>query len=366
VLGGMNRGGLETWLMHVLRNIDRDTYRMDFLVHTDRECPYDAEVQSLGSRLYHCPYAKNPLRYARRFREILKDHGPYQVIHSHPHHFSGIVLKLAHAAGVPIRIAHSHNDTQRVDQRAGAFRRAYLTACKHWIQTHATHRIGASQRSADSLFGSADARKSPLVLHYGIDMAPFFKSPDRLSVRRALGLASSNHVIGHVGRFEPQKNHRFLMDVACQAMAGDSDVRLLLIGVGPLKAEMERYAAALGIADRVIFAGGRADVPELMLAAMDVFVLPSWYEGFPLVLLEAQCAGLPVLTSTEVCPEVAWRPELTRRLSLSAAAPWSRAILDLKHVRGIPAMSGCPSDVSQNIRVLERIYMPEASGPESL
>src|SRR5215831_6975231 len=108
VVGSMNYGGVETWLMHVLRNIDRERYQMDFLVHTNRESSYDRELLSLGSQLHYCRSPRNPLQYAINFHRILKQSGPYDIVHSHVHLFSGYVVALARINGVPVRIAHSH------------------------------------------------------------------------------------------------------------------------------------------------------------------------------------------------------------------------------------------------------------------
>ena len=120
IVGGMNRCGVETWLMHVLRHINKARYAMDFLVHTSQECAYDRELVSLGSRLHYCPSPRYPIQYAMNFRRILRNHRPYDVVHSHVHRFGGYVLKLAHSAGIPVRIAHSHNATQDVDAKPQA------------------------------------------------------------------------------------------------------------------------------------------------------------------------------------------------------------------------------------------------------
>src|SRR6188474_985657 len=118
VLGGMDRGGVETWLMHVLREWDRGRGQMDFLVHTTRQCAYDEEVRALGARIIPCLTPRRPWSYSKRLRRILRDFGPYDVVHSHVHHFSGMVLRAARTSGVPVRIAHSHNDTSGVEASA--------------------------------------------------------------------------------------------------------------------------------------------------------------------------------------------------------------------------------------------------------
>src|SRR5208337_2567617 len=137
VVGGMNRAGTETWLMHLLRNIDREQYRMDFLVHTAQRFEYGEEIEALGSRIIPCLHPLKPWSYARNFMRILTEHGPYHVVHSHVHNFSGLPLYLARLAGVPVRIAHSHNDTSRSDGGARPARLAYLRLTSRLIRTNA-------------------------------------------------------------------------------------------------------------------------------------------------------------------------------------------------------------------------------------
>src|ERR1700733_11910503 len=126
VLGKLDRGGVETWLVQVLRHIDRQKYQMDFLVHSESPGAYDEEVRALGSRIIPCLHPSNPVMYARNFRRALRQYGPYDVVHSHVHHYSGYVLTLAAMWGVPVRIAHSHNDTRAAEASTSIGRREYL------------------------------------------------------------------------------------------------------------------------------------------------------------------------------------------------------------------------------------------------
>ncbi|MGH2604819.1 MAG: glycosyltransferase, partial [Dehalococcoidia bacterium] len=151
VVGGMDHGGIQSWLMHILRNIDRDRFRMDFLVHTDAPCAYDEEIRALGSRILPCLDPSRPVTYGRRFRAIVRRSGRYQVVHSHVHHFSGYVAMLARRERVPVRIVHSH--TAPVAAGLPLQRRTYLALMKHWIRRHATVGLGVSQEATVSLFG---------------------------------------------------------------------------------------------------------------------------------------------------------------------------------------------------------------------
>lgn len=329
VLGRMDLGGVETWLMQVLRNIDRERFRMDFVVHTDEPSGYDDELRSLGSALYHCPTPSNPVRYGRNFLHILRKSGPFDVVHSHVHHFSGFVLRLAKAAGVAQRIAHSHTDTALLDDQSSLARKLYLKKCRRWIAQNAGTKLAASGLAANSLFGPSWAGTTGAsVLYCGIDLKPFDPPVDRAAVRSELGLGPDHFVVGHVGRFDPSKNHDFLLRIHNELRKINPRAILLLVGKGPLEQNIRGSARALGILESVRFAGMRADIPRIMLGAMDVFVLPSLYEGLGLAAIEAQAAGLPTILSDRIPLEADAGCGLVRFVSIDKSeAFWSQEIL---------------------------------------
>ncbi len=331
VVGRLDRGGVETWLMHVLRHGARQHVAMDFLVHSNLPASYDGEVEAFGSRVIRSPESpRKPWRYARALRRIMRNYGPYTAVHSHVHHFSGLILREAHRVGVPIRIAHSHLDSRMVDRATGALRRLYLMLMHHWIRLYATAGLAASALAAEAMYGIS-WRQDPRwrVLHYGIDLAAFSEVTNGpAEVRAEFGWDADTFVIGHVGRFDTQKNHAFLVDIAAAVMAAAPGTRLLLIGEGGLRSDVERRARTLGVASKIVMTGVRPDVARLMAGAMDCFVLPSLYEGLPLVLLEAQAAGLPCIVADTVSDEADVIPELVDRLSLAQpVARWAEATL---------------------------------------
>jgi glycosyltransferase involved in cell wall biosynthesis len=365
VLGGMNRGGVETWLMHVLRHIDRNCFKMDFLVHTVNPCAYDDEIHSLGSEIIPCLHPSRPWNYARNFKRVLKEHGPYDVVHSHVHHFSGYILRLARQAGVPTRIAHSHNDTAAPDRKPGLKRSLYLRLCKKWIYRNATKGLAASREAALALFGDSwegDPRWT--LLYCAIDLDSFRFQPNRDEVHRELGLPAGAMVVGHVGRFDEAKNHDFLIDIACAMARRSADIYYLLLGDGPLRERIRRKAERAGIADRVIFAGVRADVPRVMLGAMDLFLMPSHHEGLPLVLMEAQAAGLPCVISSVISPDTDVVGHLIRRLPLSLSADeWAGEALSMLRLARlkpgqtpVPAVVDSRFNISRGVNSLKAVY----------
>ena len=371
IVGGMNRGGVETWLMHVLRHIDRERFQMDFMVHTTEPCSYDSEVHALGSRILPCLHPNRPWHYARNFRRIVAAYGPYDIVHSHVHHYSGYTLCLAHRAGIPIRIAHSHNDASPKDISPSPLRWIYLTTTERFIRRYATIGLAASGKAAEALFGREWQRSSFCrLLYYGIDLAPFRVQADP-SVRAALQLPPDAFVIGHVGRFDEQKNHRFLLEIFRHVADADRRVRLMLIGDGALRPAIERRVTELGLEKRVVLTGIRADVPRLLLNALDLFVMPSLHEGLGLVCLEAQAAGLQCLFANTIPDEADVVPQLVTRLQLSqSASAWARVVLDTRdHVRRISQpealvlMEKSPFDIRRSAAELARLYRNATDHP---
>jgi glycosyltransferase involved in cell wall biosynthesis len=365
VVGGMNRGGVETWLMNVLRHIDRDRFQMDFLVHTEKPCPYDDEARVLGSKIIPCLSPSKPWLYARNFKRILREYGPYDIVHSHVHHFSGYVLYLAKQAGVPIRIAHSHNDTSAIDAKAGLHRRLYLTLTKWLIDRYATLGLAASYKVATVLFNRAwktDSRWQ--ILYCGVDLTPFRELVDSVAIRAEFGIPADAFVVGHVGRFEEEKNHQFLIDIVAEIAQREPKMHLLLIGDGSLRSEIQQKVIQNGLANRVTFAGLRPDIPQLMLGAIDLFLLPSIYEGLGLVLIEAQAAGLPCVFSDVVPEEANAVKPLVRRVSLSkSASDWAEAVISARSAAStitqadtLAVLENSPFNIAVSVQKLTELY----------
>jgi glycosyltransferase involved in cell wall biosynthesis len=325
VCDGTLRGGLESALMQLFRRIDRTRYRFDFVVRRPEPGHFDAEIEALGGRRFCCPNHRNPLAFARALSAVLRQHGPYDVVHSHLEHYSGLVLAVAAAAGVRVRIAHIHNDRSR--QPASPALLGYRRLMAAAVRRCATAGFAPSAAAASFLFGvdwRADGRWR--VLPYGIDLAPF-RVPAAPAVRHALGIPGDAVVIGHVGRFHPQKNHALWLRILAAFAEHEPRAFGLLVGDGALRPALERQARAAGLAGRLRFAGVRTDVPQLMQAAMDVFLFPSRHEGLGLVLVEAQAAGLPCVISDVIPPEADALPERVLRLPLSAPpALWAQAL----------------------------------------
>jgi glycosyltransferase involved in cell wall biosynthesis len=356
----MNRGGVETWLMNVLRRVPREQVAMDIMVHTDQPAAYDDEVRQLGATLHTNPNHKNPLAYALRMRRILRQGGLYDVVHSHVHDYSGVVLTIAAACGVPVRLAHSHNDTRHIMQNASPMRKAYTIAMRGLLRLSRTGGLGVSEEATESLFGLDWVTEANVqILYCGIDPRPFAAAPTN-EMRRELGIHASAFVIGHVGRFDLQKNHQFLLSIFENLKVRIPDAHLMLVGDGLLRTAIQQLVRSRGIRD-VHFCGVRADIAAVF-EAMDVFVFPSLHEGLPLVCLEAQAAGVPILMSDRITRELIIQHEFVGIQSLEdSAVSWAEAAAALRDRRrpGAKAahvVASSPFAIAASIRALTAAY----------
>lgn len=349
----MGCGGLETMLMNYYRNIDRSKVQFDFLTHRDFEADYDAEIKSLGGKIYHLPNL-NPFSssYLNQLNQFFKEHAEYKIVHSHLDCMAGIPLKYAKKNGVPVRIAHSHNSNQVKDVK-------YMLKMmyKHNISKYATHLFACSQDAGKWMFGN----KKFSVLNNAIDAEKYVYNKDvRIKMRESFGIKQDEFVVGHIGRFNAQKNHSFLIDIFSEFVKINQNSKLILVGEGELQDTIRSKVNNLGLSDKVIFAGLRDDVPQV-LQAMDVFVLPSLFEGLGIVNIEAQAAGLHCLISDKVPIECKKTKDLVVQLSLEAGAKyWAENILEYKNAHRINAFEEIKKsefDIKENADKLCEFYM---------
>ena len=356
--------------MQLLHHMNRDRFQMDFLVHTTEPGAYDPEIRALKSQIIPCLHPSRPWTYASNFKRILREYGPYDIVHSHLHLFSGNVLRLAAQAGVPCRIAHSHTDTSAIEAKGGLYRRLYYAGMKSWINRYGTIGLGINPKAVATLFGSVNETDPRWkAVNYGLDLTPFLDEVDPLTVRAELGIPADAFVIGHIGRFVEAKNHTFILDIAAEVAQREPKMRLLLVGEGSLRPQIELKASQLGLTDHVIFAGVRSDVPRLMRGAMDVFLFPSLFEGLGNVRIEAQSAGLPSVVSDVVPEEGDLIKPLVRRLSLTESADiWAEVILAWRNTPpainqsdALTIMTNSKFNIEKCVKELEQIYQAQIS-----
>lgn len=296
VMGKMHGGGVEAVVMNYYRHIDRDRIQFDFLVDSDSTLIPCEEIESLGGHVFEVPQYQHLHDYMK-YLEGLFAEKKWPIVHSHVNVLSVFSLCAAARAGVPVRIAHSHSTSGKGEYAKNALKRILRTQANRYP----THRMACSNYAGEWLFGK-HAKFD--ILYNAIELNAFsFDARVRAQVRTDLGLADDSLVIGHVGRFMPQKNHAFLLDVFSDVVTCKPNAVLILVGCGELRASIESRAVECGLADRIRFLGQRDDVKRLY-QAFDVFVLPSLYEGLCLVGVEAQRAGLPCLLADTITHEV--------------------------------------------------------------
>lgn len=332
VIGRMGYGGVQTWLMHLLRHADRSRVQMDFVVHALEAGEYDRELQEMGVHLHALPLTKKPLAYRRALTEWLRRSGPPDVVHSHVYAYSGWVLAAAAQAGVAGRVAHTHTDRRALTTERRWHRRVYKWIMRKLLDRHASLGLACSIQAAEDLYGlhwHEDERWQ--VLPYGLDWSDFAESVDVSPLRSELSVPATAFTIGHVGRMTHAKNHRFLLEVFAAVRARCPEALLVLVGGGEESAAVRSHARRLGIEEGIRFVGERRDVARV-LRAFDVFVFPSLYEGLALGLVEAQAASLPCVVSEAVSAEADIVPEAVCRLPLSAGAvTWAEKVLARKN-----------------------------------
>lgn len=300
IIGKWLGGGVESVVMNYYRNIDRSNIQFDFICDDDStNIPYQ-EIEKLGGKVILIPPYQKVFKYHKKLKRTLKE-GKYQIVHSHINTLSVFSLYAAKCAGVPVRIAHSHSTTNKKEWKKNLLKQVL----RPFSKLFATNYMACSELAGRWLFGDKTYNKGEVyILNNAIDIDKFvYNEKNRKKHRKELGIKDDALVIGHVGRFVEQKNHRFLIDIFNEVHKLNNNSILLLVGQGPLEEEMKEKVNALGLTDSVMFLGQRSDVNELY-SAMDVFVLPSLYEGLGMVAVEAQVAGLPCVLSTEV-PEIA-------------------------------------------------------------
>ncbi|GGP14056.1 glycosyltransferase family 1 protein [Oceanobacillus neutriphilus] len=320
----MNRGGAETLIMNLYRNINREKVQFDFL--TCKEGLFDKEIEAMGGKIYRIPYLTEAghFGYLRALNTFFTEHKAYKIIHSHMDKMSGFVIRAAKKAGVPVRIAHSHN----TQSEGHLFTKMYKWYAGTFIKQNATHLYACSQAAAEWMFMSE--AKQTFILNNGVEIDKFKYSNGKGSLLRdTFGIAEEAFVLGHVGRFHEQKNHKFIINLFHNLNQEMRDLHLVLVGDGPSKKEMERRVSELKLDKKIKFLGVRDDIPDL-LQMFDLFIFPSFFEGLPVTLVEAQASGLPCIISDSITEEVDMNLGLIHQLSISDKDLWIKKIMELK------------------------------------
>lgn len=324
VIGNWLGGGVESVVMNYYRNIDRNKVQFDFLCsESSTDIPYE-EIEKLGGRVFIVPNYTKVVKYQKELQKIFKENN-YKIVHSHISTMSVFPLRAAKKAGVPIRIAHSHSTTNKKEKKKNLLKQVL----RPFSRVYATDYMCCSELAGRWLFGNKEYDKGNIyLLNNAIDLDKFkYNESLRKEKRKELGINDDTLVIGHVGRFVEQKNHRFLIDIFNEIHKKNNNSVLLLAGQGPLMDEIKNKVISLKLEKNVKFLGQRNDIDKLY-QAFDVFLLPSLYEGLPVVGVEAQATGLLCELSNDMTKEIKVL-DTTRFISLNTSAEeWATIILD--------------------------------------
>ena len=322
------RGGIETFVMNTIRTLGTDAFNFEIWSAYDWYNGFDDELASRGiSRFAAFPGEMPSL--VRRFcagRRLWNERlskGDVDVVHVNAMNGSTFAyVDIARRNGVPVRIAHSHNT-----DFGGAARalKGVLHRIGRGLWSHsATNRLACSEAAGSYLFGGGSFRFLP----NGIDINRFtFDYEKRRQTRTSLGIPEQALVIGNIGRLSEQKNPQFMVRVLAELVASGIEARLLLTGNGELENEVSALASDLGVADLYVHVSS-VDDPESYYCALDVFVMPSVFEGLPYSLIEAQCSGLPCVVSEAIHEEACVTPLVTKTLLSRGASSWAEYVVD--------------------------------------
>lgn len=355
----MNRGGAETMIMNYYRNIDRSKIQFDFLVHREEKGAYDDEILRLGGRIYRLSniHPKNFVKYKKEVKEFLNEHKEYKIIHGNFSELGYFLYKEAKKQGVPTIICHAHNYSNVFDIKS-----IFRFYWKHAMRRYITHCFTCSEIAAKWLFGDERA-KDLIMMNNAIDSNLFVYNKNKSKeIKNKLNI-EGKFVIGHIGRFNIQKNHEFIIDVFNEIKKNKEESVLVLVGEGELEEKIKLKVDKLNLQQDVMFLGSRNDVNELM-QGFDVFLFPSIFEGLGVVLIEAQAAGIKSFTSEEAVPKEAKITELLSYIPLvNGEKYWANEIL--KYSKGYERINTRNEivenkyDIDENVRWLEEFYINE-------
>lgn len=330
VLTAMDRAGTETMLMNLYRAVDRNKIQFDFAVSAKKSCDYDDEIVELGGIIFHYPKytGKNHFTYKKWWKRFFEDHPEYQIIHGHIGSTAAIYLQIAKRKGL-FTIAHSHSTGGHTGvhdylYKIYSFRTRFI----------ADYFFGCSTEALISRYGkkiASDNRRTH-ILNNGIDVAKY--SIDKKvceDVRRELRIDQNILVVGTVGRFTEAKNPFFIVDIIDELVKKKAEFVFLWVGTGELLPQIKNYIIQKNLQDYVLLLGVRNDVNRI-LQALNVFILPSTFEGLPVIGVEVQAAGVPMLCSDKVSKEVDMT-KCVKFLSIESANTWRDEILKEKEYR---------------------------------
>ncbi|MBE7029094.1 MAG: glycosyltransferase family 1 protein [Ruminococcaceae bacterium] len=325
VIHGMDCGGTENMIMNLYRKIDRKKLQFDFLVHTDKPCFFDEEIKKLGGKIYQVPYYNliNELKYRKSISLFLKTHPEYKIIHGHLGSCAHIYLKIAKKYGL-YAIAHSHSANSSIT----SLKNILYLSFNRITGKIADHIFACSYEAGICRYGKKVCTESKFeVIKNAIDSEKYLPDMDAVKSIKDELLLDNSFTVGHIGRLTEAKNHAFLLKVFAEILNLKPDAKLLLVGEGELRKEIEAKVKEMGLCEKVIITGIRSDVSQI-IHTMDCFVFTSLYEGLGIAVIEAECAGIPCFINKTLPKDLDINPNLFRISLKETPLEWAKIIVD--------------------------------------
>ena len=354
VLGSLNRGGAETIVMNLYRELDKSKFQFDFVTHINQPGDYTDEIKKMGGRIFFVPSYKiyNHFQYKKAWKKLLDEHKEFKIIHGHVRSTAAIYLNIAKKMGRKT-IAHSHSISS-----GSGIKALIKNVLQYRIRYIADYFMGCSKQANIWLFGKKIANSNRCyVLNNGIELNNFiFNKEIRDEYRNKLKIMNDEILIGHVGRFAPEKNHKFILNCFSKIYNINNKYKLILIGDGKEKEKIINRFSKAPFMRNVIFTGTVKNVNDYM-QAMDIFILPSKFEGLGMVLIEAQISGIPCIASSNVPKEA----NISKKMIFCPLKcnAWIKAISNIKKQRNQPNIEEIKEiyDIKMITKKLEKFYL---------
>ena len=363
VFGKLNRGGAESRVMDLYWNMDRTKVQFDFMQHTDRMCDFQPEIEQLGGKVYHVPPFRfwNYFSYCKAWKQFISEHPEIRIVHGHMTSTASIYLPIVHKKGV-FTIAHSRN--AGVDKGIKGKLTKFL---RRNLKEKCDRCFACSKLAGEAVFGKeAMEQGNVTIIPNAIDAARFTFDPEvRRQKREELRIQTEEFLIGEVGRFDPQKNQKYAVEILAECRKKNFPAKLILIGEGPLMETVRQQVEELRLQEYVIFTGLQKNVVPFY-QAMDFFLLPSFYEGLPGVAVEAQASGLRGILSDAITTETAMTTLMEFRSVQEPAKVWADRIVACGHYERqntLKELQEAGFDVKNLAKRLQNFYLRVSEDP---
>lgn len=358
IVGGMDRAGAETMLMNLYRKLDTSKYQFDFVYFKNSKCDYDDEIIALGGRIFRISNS-NPVSRTLKLSRLIKKEKPFHAVHCHMLFSNAFHVLAAYFANIEMRISHSHNTS---DVNSKTFTgRLYQKTSRKIMKKFSTHFVACGEAAGDFLFPN---NTNIEYLLNAIDVEEFSNNRivNRSFLKDEFNLDDDTIVITQIGRISPVKNHKYTINFAEYLVQKGHKFVIAIVGTGQLEDELLELVKTKGLNDSFKFLGIRSDIPNI-LAGTDIMIMPSFHEGFPVVLVESQATGVPSLISSNISSEVDMGLKLVNFASLDDAfSTWEKKLLDIlkqkdvSSVQRLEILSDKGFNINKSVKKLEHIY----------